>query len=330
MQLVEFGRYGTPHEVCTCADKPEFGDPGPGEVIVAVEAAAINPADLLIIEGRYPGPAELPAPVGIEGAGRVTQVGAGVSDLQPGQHVMLLSRANWAEQVKVPADQAIAIPEDLDILDAAQIKANPPSARLMLDDYGALKPGDWVIQNAANSAVGRHLVRLARHQGIKTVNVVRRESAVQALLDIGADLVLVDGDDLGARVRAEIGTANLPLAIDAIGGHACLHLADCLSDGGTVVNYGFLSGEPCMLHPSHAIVHGIDLQGFWLVKRLFQRPRETIEATYAEIAVLFKEGVLIAPVEATYTLAQLEDALRHAEQGNRDGKIVLTPNGPVT
>ena len=329
MQRVEFDRYGTPHEVCACVDKPAFGEPGADEVIVTVEAAAINPADLLIIEGRYPGPEKLPAPLGIEGAGRVTQVGAEVTDLQPGQRVMLLSRANWAEQVQVPAMQAIAIPEDLDILLAAQIKANPPSATLMLQDYVALEPGDWVMQNAANSALGRHLIRFAKHRGLKTVNVVRRESAVQGLRDIGADLVLVDGEDLGKRVRAEIGTDNLPLAIDAIGGQACLHLADCLSDGGTVVNYGFLSGDPCMIHPSHAIVHGIDLQGFWLVKQLFQKPRATIEATYAEIATLFKDGVLIAPVEATYTLDQLRDALAHAEQGGRDGKIVLTPNGPV-
>lgn len=329
MQIVEFTRYGTPHEVCTCVEKPDFGEPGPGEIVVAVEAAAINPADLLIIEGRYPGP-KPPSPAGIEGVGRVVSAGAGVGAPRPGERVMLLGRTNWAEQVKVPAEQAIVIPDDLDVLQAAQIKANPPSAQLMLDDYVTLEPGDWVIQNAANSAVGRHVIRLAARRGVKTVNVVRRESAIQALQEIGADLVLVDGDDLGERVRAKIGEANLPLAIDAAGGHSCLHLADCLSDGGTVVNYGYLSGDPCMLTSAHAIVHGITLQGFWLVKRLFSKPRETIEATYAEIAELFKQGVLIAPVEATYTLAELEQALRHAEQGNRDGKIVLTPNGPLS
>lgn len=329
MRRVEFDRYGTPHEVCTAQNQPDFDKPDAGEVIVNVEAAAINPADLLIIEGRYPGP-KPPSPLGIEGAGRVVEVGTGVSDLEPGQRVMLLSRANWAEQVKVPAEQAIGLPEDLDILQAAQIKANPPSAKLMLEDYVQLNEGDWVIQNAANSAVGRHVIRLAAQKGIKTVNVVRRESTIAPLQEMGADLVLVDGEDLGERVRAEIGDASLPLAIDAAGGHACLHLADCLSDGGIVVNYGYLSGDPCMLHPSHTIVHGISLQGFWLVNRLFQKPRDVIEATFAEVAAWFKQGILIAPVEGTYTLDQLADALRHAEQGGRDGKIVLTPNGPIS
>ena len=161
------------------------------------------------------------------------------------------------------------------------------------------------------------------------MNVVRRDSAIQSLEDLGADLVMLDGEDLAERVRAQIGDANLPLAIDAAAGRACLHLADCLSDGGTVVNYGYLSGDPCMLTPDHTIVHGISLKGFWM-KQFFMGPRETVETTYAEIAELFKQGVLVAPVEATYTLDQLEDALRHAEQGSRDGKIVLTPNGPVT
>ncbi len=159
--------------------------------------------------------------------------------------------------------------------------------------------------------------------------MVRRDPAIQPLIDLGADLVVLDGEDLGARVRADIGDASLPLALDAVGGQACLHLADCLSDGGTVVNYGFLSGDPCMITPSQTIVHGIQLQGFWLVKRLFQRPREEIEAVYADLAALFQQGVLVAPVEATYTLDQFRTALRHAEQAGRAAKILFTPNGPI-
>ena len=172
MRRVEFDRYGVPHQVCTLVEHPT-PQPGPGEVLVRVEASAINPADLLIIEGRYPGPDTLPAAQGIEGAGRVSALGDGVDSLQVGQRVMLLSRANWADEVCVPAAAVIGLPESLDIRHAAQIKANPPSALLMLQDYVKLQAGDWVIQNAANSAVGRHLIRLAKKRGIHTVNVVR-------------------------------------------------------------------------------------------------------------------------------------------------------------
>ena len=329
MKAVEFQEYGPPHEVCHCVEVDDASAPEPGEVTVAVEAAAINPADLLIFEGRYPGP-NPPARQGVEGAGRVTAIGDSVTQLAVGDRVMLLSRDNWVQQQTIPVGQAVRIPEELDILQAAQIKANPPSAILMLRDYEDLNEGDWVIQNAANSAVGLHLIRMARARGIKTVNVVRREELIQPLMEHGADLVVLEGPDLVERVRAEIGDACLPLAIHAVGGSSCQHLADCVSDGGTVVNYGFLSGDPCMLTPSHTIVHQISLTGFWLVKNLFASPREVIEATYTEVAQLFIDGVLYSPVEATYTLDQVAQALQHAAREGRTGKIVFTPNGAIT
>jgi trans-2-enoyl-CoA reductase len=297
--------------------------------MVSIEASAINPADLLVIEGRYPGPKQLPARQGIEGAGKVLSVGSDVSDLSPGDPVMLLSRGNWVQRMTLAADQVVKIPDALDILQAAQMKANPPSALLMLRDYKDLKPGDWVIQNAANSAVGKHVIAVAKKSDIRTINVVRRDSLFDPLKSIGADLVVLEGDDLGERVRAAIGSDNLPLALDASGGDSSMHLAGCLSDGGVVVNYGFLSGEPCKITPTQAIVKQISLQGFWLVKNLFSGSRENIINTYDEVCELLISGVLHSPVEATYTLEQASDALAHARREGRDGKILFIPNGPL-
>jgi NADPH:quinone reductase-like Zn-dependent oxidoreductase len=329
MKIVQFGRTGVPHEVCDCVEVNDPGAPAADEVVVAVEAAPINPADLLIVEGRYPGPTELPAPLGIEGVGRVVAVGSGVGELAAGDRVMSLARANWAEKITIKAAQAIKLPGDLDVLQAAMMKANPATALLMLRDYVKLEAGDWVIQNAANSAVGRHVIRLAGARGLHTVNVVRREALVEPLEAIGADLVVVDGDDLAARVRERSDGAGIKLAIDAIGGRATLRLADCLADGGTVVNYGFLSGEPCMITPHQAIVHGITLKGFWLAGLFRTAPPERIRAIYAEVARLLTDGTLEAPVEATYDIADIKQALAHAEREGRDGKILITPNGPI-
>lgn len=330
MKAIEFAKHGPAHEVCRCVDVDEPSTPGAGEITVSIEASAINPADLLIIEGRYPGPDQLPARQGIEGAGRVLSVGSGVHDLSPGDRVMLLSRGNWVQRMTLPIEQTVKIPDGLDILQAAQMKANPPSALLMLQDYKELKPGDWVIQNAANSAVGQHLIRRAKQKGIRTINVVRRETLFEPLKSIGADLVFKEGADLGERVRAEIGADPLPLALDAIGGDATMQLADCLSDGGIVVNYGFLSGSPCKITPTQAIVHQISLSGFWLVKSLFSGSRDRICEVYNEVAELLMSGILHSPVEATYTLDQVSEALAHANREGRDGKIIFTPNGPVS
>ena len=316
--------HGQPDQVCECREVAAPGAPDAGEVLVDIKASAINPADLLIIEGRYPGPETLPAQIGIEGAGVVAAVGPGVADLRPGDHVISLGRANWCEAVRGAASQFIKVPKELSFRDAAMLKANPPSAHLMLTQYVDLEAGDWVVQNAANSAVGRHLIRLAGKRGIKTVNVVRRDALVPELGDIGADLVLVDGENLAERVRAEIGAeARLPLAIDAIGGRACQRLADCLSDGGTVVNYGFLSGEPCMITPYQTIIHDITLKGFWLVGFMRSTSREEITALYAAMARHFIDGTFAVPVEAEYALTEAKAALAHASRESRGGKILF-------
>ncbi|MBW8055662.1 MAG: alcohol dehydrogenase catalytic domain-containing protein, partial [Nitrospira sp.] len=176
MKAIEFASYGVPHDVCHCVDGLEVGNPADDEIVVDIEASPINPADLLIIQGKYPGPSELPARLGIEGVGRITAVGKGVKTLAVGDRVISLGRTNWAQQVKLKAEQAIKVPADLDLLQLAMLKANPPTALLMLRDCVELDPGDWVIQNAANSAVGRHVIRLAGARGVHTVNLVRRES----------------------------------------------------------------------------------------------------------------------------------------------------------
>ncbi len=329
MKVVEFARFGVPREVCRCIEVADVGAPGDEEVVVEIEASPINPADLLTIEGRYPGPSELPARLGIEGVGRVVAVGGGVTALAVGDRVISLPRANWAERIRIKAAHAIKVPEDGDVLQLAMLKANPPSAMLMLRDYVELKPGDWVLQNAGNSAVGGHVIRLAKARGLRSVNLVRRASLIDRLKADGADLVLIDGEDLGARVAADSGGAEIRLALDAIGGEATLRLADCLADGGTIVNYGYLSGRPCMLSPDHAIVHGLTLTGFWLRRGFEKMSQAEIREMYQELSRMLSDGSLRVPVEATYGIEDIAEAVAHAGREGRDGKILLTPNGPV-
>jgi NADPH:quinone reductase-like Zn-dependent oxidoreductase len=329
MKAARLTAFGVPREVVQCADVADVGEPAFGEVVIEVEACSINPADLLIIEGRYPSDIRPPAPLGIEGAGRVVAIGGGVGDVAVGDKVMSLDRANWVQKLKLKAEQVIKLPEGVDILQAGMLKANPASAQLMLRDYVDLAPGDWVIQNAANSGVGVNLIRLARARGIRTVNVVRRESLIQPLKAIGADVVLVDGDDLAERVRAETGGASIPLAIDAVAGPATLRLADCLADGGTVVNFGMLSGQPCQISPAQIFFRSITLTGFWLAKMMRSMPTSEIRALYTDLAGRLADGTLGVEIEATYTLDRISEAMEHAGREGRSGKILLTPNEPI-
>ena len=329
MKQVQFAAFGAPHEVAACVEVPDVGAPAADEAVIEVLAFPINPADLLTITGGYAIRPQLPATLGAECVGRIAAIGSGVRDLAVGDRVINLGRDNWCQRRKVPAAQALRVPAAADVLQLAMLKVNPATALMMLRRYVRLQPGDWVIQDAANSGVGTNLIKLASADRIRTANVVRREALIAPLREIGADVVVVDGPDLAGRVREATGGAAIRLAIDAIGGDMVLRLADCLADGGTVVNYGLLSGQPCQLGAHHTIFKGITLTGFWLQKQLTSMARPELEQLYADLAARIADGSLRVEVEATYPIEEIKAALAHAGREGRGGKILVLPNGPI-
>lgn len=165
---------------------------------------------------------------------------------------------------------------------------------------------------------------------MRTVNVVRRPGLSSRLQALGADIVVVDGDDLAARVADATGQAPIRLAIDAVGGGQVMRLADCLAEGGTVVNYGLLSGEPCQIRADQTIFKGVTLTGFWLQRMLTSMARPAIENLYATLAEHVRAGELAVDVEATYPIEQIKAAVAHAGRDHRQGKILVLPHGDGT
>lgn len=321
-QLRQFGR---PEEVIDLIEQADPGEPGADEVTIDAEFAPINIADILNLEGKYGAvPPALPMIPGAEGVGRIAKAGAAVRHVKPGDRVLLPSPGTWRERFKAPGKAVFALPEGVDPKQLAMLRVNPPTAYLMLHQIVAPKPGQWIIQNAANSGVGHCLIRLARLAGVKTVNVVRREELVAPLRAFGGDVVLIDGPDLDARVRAAIGDAPLPLAIDAVAGSATQRLARCVSDGGTVVSYGVLSGEPCRVDTRETIFRDVRLRGFWLRKWYADTPPAQIAALYRELAPKVADGTLTVDVEAVYPIRRIKEAVAHAARGARSGKILLS------
>ncbi len=329
MKLAQLEAFGAPAEVVDCIEAEAPGAPGPGELLVEMLACPINPAELLLIEGKYASRPPLPARLGIEGAGRVAAVGEDVSGLAPGDLVMSLSRANWVQKLVLKAGEVAKAPAGTDVAQLSMLKVNPATAKLLLTGVVTLAPGDWVIQDAANSGVGVNLIRLAKAMGLKTANVVRRESLIEPLRTIGADVVLLDGPDLAERLAEATSGADISLAIDAVAGAAVQRLADCLAEGGTVVNYGLLSGEPCQLRADQTVFKGITLTGFWLAKAMRAMTSDALATLYADLLPRIADGSLHVEVEATYALEEVKTALEHAARERRDGKVLLTPNGPL-
>src|ERR1700745_1657737 len=193
MKRIEINAYGAAEEVAHCVEVPDGGDPGPGEVVFDILAFPINPADISFCRGSYRLRPRLPATPGAEGLRRVIAVGAGVTHVNPGDLVINMQRENWTQRRRVKAEDAVPIPPGLDLAQAAMLRINPPTALVLVQDPGALKPGEWVIQNVANSAVGRHVIVLAKARGVRTVNVVRRDDVAGELRDLGADVVVKGG-----------------------------------------------------------------------------------------------------------------------------------------
>jgi NADPH:quinone reductase-like Zn-dependent oxidoreductase len=259
----------------------------------------------------------------------VTAVGATVQHVKPGDLVINLERENWAQRRKVKGDAAIPLPPGIDLRQAAMVRINPPTAQLMLSDFVELKGGDWIIQNVANSAVGRLAIVLAHQRGLRTINVVRRAELAGELQQFGADLVVVDGDDLARRVASETGDAPIRLGLEAIGGAATGRIADCRASDGTLVHYGSMSGENPDVNRSNFIYRGIRLTGFMLGRFLARRSAAKIREIYADLGRQVMEGQLFAPVDSVYPIDKIKDALAHADKGGRNGKILVAPNGAI-
>ena len=330
MKVVQFEAFGDAHQVASAVEVADPGSPDAGEVLVDVEAFPVNPVDLLTIAGTYASRPALPAIPGSEGLGKVTAVGSGVSHVAPGDRVLMMGRENWMQRKRVSAAEVIPIGVDADPLQLAMLKINPATAYLMLKRYRDLGPGDWLIQNAANSAVGTNLIKLAKADGVRTVNVVRRESLAAPLKAMGADVVLVDGPDLAARVKTAAQSAEIPLAIDAVAGASTGRLAECLAEGGVVVNYGLLSKQPCAIGPHQVVFRSITLTGFWLVKFLTAMSAKQKADLYADLGERIASGTLEVEVESVYAIEDIKAALEHAAREARGGKILVAPNGPVS
>lgn len=329
MKQVLIDRYGTPWDVARCAEVPDVGDPRPDEVVFDVLAFPINPADMWFCKGSYRLKPPLPATPGAECVGRVTAVGSAVTHVRKGDLVINLQRENWTQRRRVKGDDAIPLPAGIDLRQAAMVRINPPTAQLMLSDFVDLKSGDWVIQNVANSAVGRLLIVLAKQRGLRTVNVVRRADLAGELTALGADIVIADGDDLPARVAQATGNVGIKLGVEAIGGAATGRIVESVGTDGTVVHYGSMSGEDPKVTRSNFIYRGVRLTGFMLGRGLAKRSPEKVRAIYADLAGQVMAGKLSAPVDTIYPIEKIKEALAHADKGGRNGKILVSPNGAI-
>jgi NADPH:quinone reductase len=329
MRAIVFDRHGEPADVLQLREVP-LPEPGRGDVRVRMRASPINPSDLLVVRGHYGRLPTLPASPGFEGVGIIDAVGPGwiakLRRLRPGRRVAVLNSTggNWQEAVVIPARMAVPVPDDLPDEQVASFFVNPATALAMTRHVLRVPPGAWLLQNAAGSALGRMIIRLGRHSGFRTINIVRRRAAMEELRQLGADEVLCSSDeDVPARVLDITAGTGVPFALDAVGGSAGLDAVRCLGAHGRLLVYGTLSGEPIPLELRLLMVGQKRIEGFWLSEWARAQGVITMLRLFTRIIQLLRAEVLTTPVGASYPAEQWREAVAHAEQPGHVGKVLL-------
>ena len=319
IRAVRYHRTGDPAAVVQVDELPVAG-PGPGEARVRMLWAPVNPSDLNMLEGRYGEARSLPDVPGNEGCGQVVSVGEGVEASWIGRHV-LVDSMSWREEGNWPLENLIAVPAGIDARRACVLRVNPPTAWCLLHLFADLEPGDWIAQNAATSAVGRAVIEIAKDQGWKTLNVVRRPEAIGELRDLGADAVVVDGPETADAAAAELGGAKPRLGLNAVGGASATRIAGLLAEGAALVTYGAMSKEALKIPNGFLIFRDLDFCGFWLTRWLRSASHGERDAVFGEIFRLARRGFFAPRVAAEFPLAQASQAVTRAAQGG--GKVLL-------
>src|SRR2546428_12584976 len=318
-----YERHGNPADVLRVESRP-WPAAAEDEVLVQMRAAPINPADLNQIDEKYRLRRELPATPGFEGAGVVVNAGGNASTLPAGTLVILPHNlGTWREAVAVKASELVAVPPEIDPVHAAMLKINPMTAWRLLHDYVDLKKGDWLIQNAANSAAGHSVIQIARELGHKTVNVVRRAELIDELRAEGGNVVLVDGENLREEVKNATDGAPIRLGLNAVGGDSALRLANCLAPGSTMVTFGAMSLHPLKIPNGLLIFKDLRFRGIWINKWYDNATKQERMKAFRALFEMAKRGLLKTKVERAYPLIEAKAAVTHAAQGKRSGKIIF-------
>jgi NADPH:quinone reductase-like Zn-dependent oxidoreductase len=326
MKSLVFEEFGDPEAVLRLIEKPS-PEPGRGAVCVRMIASPINPSDLMVVRGRYGRLPQLPATPGFEGVGTVEAAGPGLlGRFRKGKRVAVLNGegGNWQQHVIVPARNVVPLPAEMPDEQAATFFVNPATALCLTRHVLRVPPGGWLLQSAAASNVGKMVVRLGKRFGFRTINIVRRADHIEPLRRLGADFVIVHpAESIAERVMQITGGQGAPYSIDAVGGSTTVAMIGGLCQGGRLVCYGTLSGEPASLEPRELMVKGACIEGFWLSNWTRKQGPLKMIALFRELSRLIVQGDLSSEIAASYPMDKFLEAIRKVQNANPGGKVLL-------
>ena len=321
--------FGEPATALELVELPSE-EPKHSEAIVSMDAVGMHIADGLFVRGREMITRTMPCVPGFEGVGTVSKIGTGVKNLKEGDKVLLpMGTGSMRQELKIHASQLTKVskpyaPDE----QLALITVNGFTAYFLLKDYRKLKQNDWIIQNAANSNVGRYLIALAKQEGIKTINIVRRKEVARELKKIGGTEVIISSDEFPSTYLSKFLKRKIMLGIDAVAGDATENLALCLTDGSLLVNYGTVTKRPCHISFWTMFRKDISLTGMSTLNGFKKRSKKRSIEIHKHLAKLANQKLLQAKIAKKYSFEDYLLAYDHIDKtgSERDGKVILLPN----
>jgi len=321
MKRVVFDQTGKPIDILKTADTA-LPEPGPNEVRIKVIAAPINPSDIMFVQDLYGIRPKLPSGAGFEGVGVVDALGEGVQ-MRTGMRVSFTAIGTWADYALAHHRSLIPVPDAMSDEVAAQLFVNPFTAYAMVQD-SKVPEGGWLMLTAAGSAFGKMVIQLCKMRGIKTIGTVRRDDLNQELKALGlTEVVNVETENLTDRVKEITEGAGVACVLDAVGGHTASEALKCLAKGGAMLIYGVLSLQDPQINAGLMIFRGLTVKGFWLTDWMQRVDSQTRQDVAQQVISLLASGQIQLPVEASYSLDQITEAVDHAERHGRWGKILV-------
>jgi len=330
MRAVRLVAYDGKPESISVAQVP-VPQPGPGEVLVHMAAAPLNPSDLAFIRGLYGFKKPLPAIPGFEGSGTVLEAGSGMmAGFLKGKRVACHASApnvaggTWAEYLVTPANACVPLRKEVDMEQGATMLINPLTAWALVEEARRGRHGA-LVQTAAASALGRMVVRLARTFSIPVINVVRRSEQVELLRGMGEQHVLNSSEpDFDARLQESCKRLNASIAFDAVAGETTLRVLRALPKGSRLLVYGALSLQPCVVDPGSLIFEQKRVEGFWLTGWLRSKNMLSQLRVVGRVQKLLARE-LKTTFQARLPLEQAPRALQQYATNMTAGKILLLP-----
>ncbi len=321
IEVTEFGDDSVLEEV-----ERERPEPGPGEVLLDVEAVGVNFADVMQRRGHYHGGPEPPYVPGMEAAGTVEATGAGVEDREVGDRVVaMLDGGAYAEYATAPAQALFDVPESISFAEAAGFPVQFLTAYLCLHDWGELDEDDDVLVQAAAGGVGTAATQLASHHGAEVYGTASTSEKLALAERLGCDHPInYTETDFAEETDGLTDGDGLDLILDGVGGDTFRESVDALAPFGTIVAYGAASGEPGTVDTATLLFGNKSVEGFHLGRTMELDP-ERVFAAVPELSAMLASGDLEVVVGQTFALADAVDAHRALENRETTGKVVLEP-----